>query len=231
MKNTDAVVDRIQRRREKLERAGVFKPDIESLGKTAAHLWQVDLQGRVSRIGEHSDDLGIDIVALPSGKFLPEKHASLVREPFHLWNQHFAHLDEVPDQPPPVPQLLDAPPPPVLAPTAIIKNDENDATGVNDEYGRSLRPEEIDREAVLLDFAKHRKAALAAKGKDNLSNERADIAPPKPKARTYAERYNQIEAELAEAFERQRREQQAKDERPATPIAMGPTVGNGWKGH
>lgn len=140
-----ATEDRIRRRRERLERLGKLAPATTT--PTHLHLWH----GMPLRpANDHGDGSGIDIVLIPSGRFLADA-ASIPMRPWHEWIRGFAHLDEIPQQTPRMPTLVDAPDNPIPEPASAIEHEPEPSPD-------PLRPKgvELDRDAVLIDLAEHR---------------------------------------------------------------------------
>lgn len=222
MKVTDSTLDRIQQRREKLERKGVIKEEIPG-SDVKALLWQADENGLLTRSGKHEGN-GIDIVVLPSGKFITADSAMIPAMPEQKWLTGFAHLTELPEMPWRVSPLVDAPPAPdFLAPAIERVPDAMIATGGDpNAYERPLAvlPEDIDRDAVLLDFEKARKERAS----------KALPVAPKRKPRTFEEHARRVSEEMAARFEADRLAQQKSEPRPAISMAMAPTIKD-WKGH
>ncbi|NKM69100.1 hypothetical protein [Rhizobium laguerreae] len=193
---------------------------------TACHLWNVDENGYVTPTGEHEGS-GLNIVVIPSGKFIvPETKCGPVMTD-EQWIRSFAHLDELPENPMRISPLTDAPSPPeelnIRPPVIIHVPDATIGTGgeLNAPHRPlALDPKDIDRKAVLLDLEKHRK-------------ERAGDAPKpeqKPKARTFEERAQQLREEMMARFEADRLAQQQTETTPARGMAMAPTIKD-WKGY
>ncbi|MBY3194240.1 hypothetical protein [Rhizobium laguerreae] len=194
---------------------------------TACHLWNVDENGYVTPTGEHEGS-GLNIVVIPSGKFIvPETKCGPVMTD-EQWICSFAHLDELPENPMRISPLIDAPSPPeelnIRPPVIIHVPDAKIGTGGDpNAHDRPLAidPKDIDRDAVPLDLEKFRK-------------ERAgDTAPkpePKRKARTFEERAQQMREEMVARFEAERLAQQQTETNAPLTMAMAPTITE-WKGH
>ncbi|MFC3205081.1 hypothetical protein [Aquamicrobium soli] len=136
---------------------------------TNVHLWQVT-DREIVRIGENAGVAGIDMISIPAGKFLTEGVDSARRIPSERWVRMFAHLTELPEQFPPVPVLCDAPLPPKAnaitntpkeggadAPSAPVHADAAHKRASGTPSARTRLPADIDRGAVLIDLAEHRK--------------------------------------------------------------------------
>ncbi|TBZ05671.1 hypothetical protein [Rhizobium leguminosarum] len=223
MKVTDATVDRIQQRREKLERKGVIKEKIAG-SDVAFHLWQADENGLVTRSGEHEGP-GIQCVVIPSGKFIVPESKIVPAMTEEQWITGFAHLEELPEMPMRVSPLIDAPSPPeeIIPPCDIERvPDATIATGGEpNAHDRPLaiRPDQIDRKAVLLDLEAHRQKRATP-----------PVPTPKPKARTLQERTQQIKEEMLAQFEADRLAQQRQETKAPLNMAMAPTIKD-WKGY
>ncbi|CDZ56034.1 hypothetical protein [Neorhizobium galegae] len=220
MSVADAVSDRIQKRREKLERAGVFKPQIESMERTALHLWQVNEQGRVVRVPDTNPGIpGVTVVVLPTGKFISD---GPMPPPitFEMWFDGHAHLGVVPEMPPNIPHLIDAPEPPEYAPLEI--QTAPDAVLVTGERKPLADLSAINKDAVLVDLNKRRQKRDEAQAK--MHPEAQDMpmqldSEPKHKPRTREERIAALKAEM-EATLRQQLLAERETARPAMSFAM-----------
>ncbi|MBY5338206.1 hypothetical protein HFO99_30595 [Rhizobium leguminosarum] len=223
MKVTDATVDRIQQRREKLERKGILKENIPGSDVTA-HLWQADKNGLLTKVGEHEGP-GIPFVVIPSGKFITIESVVVPAMSEEQWITGFAHLEDLPEMPLRVSPLIDAPPAPEFHPPVIERvPDATIATGDDpNAHDRPLgvRPH-IDRDAVLLDLEKFRKERGAGDAEPKPKS--------KPKARTFEERARRVSEEMAAQFEAVRQAQQKTETRPVIRMAMAPTITD-WKGY
>ncbi|QIO64712.1 hypothetical protein [Rhizobium leguminosarum] len=222
MKVTDATLDRIQQRREKLERKGVIKEEIPR-SDVAFHLWQADENGLVTRSGEHEGP-GIQCVVIPSGKFIVPESKIVPAMTEEQWIIGFAHLEELPEMPMRVSPLTNAPTPPdEIIPPCDIERAPDATIGTGGEPNAhdrplAIRPDQIDRDAAIADFEKHRKA------RDN---------PPvtsKPKPKTFQEHAARLREEMTEQFEADRLAQQKAEPRPAISMVMAPTIKE-WKGY
>ncbi|MFB2608025.1 hypothetical protein ACE04B_39750, partial [Rhizobium phaseoli] len=138
--------------------------------------------GLLTRSGEHVGE-GIAVIVVPSGKFVTVESAVIPAMSEQQWLTGFAHLEELPEMPVRVSPLIDAPPAPEYQPPGIERvPDATIATGGDpNAYERPLavRPEDIDRDAVLYDLEKFRRERSAG-----------DAAPkskPKSRARTFEE--------------------------------------------
>ena len=111
------------------------------------HLWHgVPLRPA----NDHGDESGIDIVLIPSGKFLADA-SPIPPIPSHEWTRMFAHLDAVPEQTPRVPTLVDAPPNPLPETGPVSEPESKPAPDPKRSKGV-----ELDRDAVLIDLEEHR---------------------------------------------------------------------------
>jgi hypothetical protein len=214
MTTADSTLDRILKRREKLERKGVFKKQIANSSVTI-HPWKVDENGYVSQIGQHEGP-GIAMFVIPSGKFLTVESRLIKPELTQQWLTGFANLEELPDMPMQMSPLVDAPfplfPPPVIerVPDATIGTEGDPNTH---EHPPAVRPDEIDREAVLLDLGKLRK-------------ERGSKSKSKPQS--FTEQARRRNEEMAAQFERDRLAQQERESRPTQRMVMPPPIAE-WK--
>ncbi|MGO7501553.1 hypothetical protein [Rhizobium johnstonii] len=200
---------------------------------TAFHLWQVDENGLVTRSGEH-EGAGIQVVVIPSGQFLPmpakvqNESGQLVDGPMPplfqtpaMWAEACKDGLVLPDK---RMRLTNAPTPPEeIIPPCDIERAPDATIGTGGEPNAhdrplAIRPEEIDRDAAIADFEKHRKA------RDN---------PPvtsKPKPKTFQEHAARLREEMTEQFEADRLAQQKAEPRPAISMVMAPTIKE-WKGY
>ncbi|TAV48513.1 hypothetical protein ELI30_09470 [Rhizobium leguminosarum] len=252
MKVTDATLDRIQQRREKLERKGVLKEEIPGSNVAAFHLWQVDENGLLeachllheededgchTRPGEH-EGAGLTMVMIPAGKFLPgpEKIPTesgqlvnvlppLLFETPEMWAEACKDGFVLPDR---RIRLTDAPSPPEEFPTADIERVPDGVIGATggDPNARdrplALRPEEIDRDAAIADFEKHRRKR---------DGDTPPVTPKhKPKPKTFEEHTSRVREEMLAKFEAERLAQQKQETKAPLNMAMAPTIKD-WKGY
>ncbi|OHV21432.1 hypothetical protein EOS93_23145 [Rhizobium sp. RMa-01] len=198
MKVTDATLDRILQRREKLERKGVIKEEASS--PTAINVWSCGPSGVLIPLGTHNQP-ALSIVTIPSGKFLTEESQVTAPDP-DQWARDFAHLPSLPPILPCLSPLIDAPPAPeILAP--VIERVADATIGPQADATASpkplaIHPDKIDREAVLVDLE-----AIRAK---------------LDKPMTKLERIK-----LVKEVENERR--QNEDTRPALTMALAPKLG------
>ncbi|MEW9807021.1 hypothetical protein [Mesorhizobium marinum] len=133
-------------------------------------LWQVNADGRLTRVSEASEIPGLDIVAIPAGKFLREDFSNFQQLPEVERIRSYSHLPDLPPRMPAVPPLVDVPENPLPAPTPIGEPVEPSASP------DPLRPRgtiEIDEEAVLVSIAEHRaKRETATEIVHRIHNER-----------------------------------------------------------
>ncbi|MGV1985178.1 hypothetical protein ACQZ5N_01040 [Agrobacterium sp. 22-221-1] len=174
MNVADAVIDRIQQRRTKLERAGIFTPDAKVATNSALSIWQIGEYGDAFRCFDTPpvEQASQTVLVIPAAKFLPERPDWIEQIPDDMWIAGFAHLDVLPEQQPRIPVLVDAPANPEQptrenADTASITG----VTHVDAPAPKATRPDEIDRNAVLVDLQKYKEA-----NRDRTRARKAEIA-------------------------------------------------------